>query len=200
METPTPTPSAPLSRRLPLALSIVAVVVAVLGSTPVGHAAKGLIIPANSVGPAQLKPNAVTGPKVKDGSLRAADFARGQLPQGSVGPAGPAGATGTQGPAGPTGPPGPAGPAGPQGASPATAWAYAGPSGLQRAKGVVSSELTGAGTYRVTFGRDLSACVIVASPTTATGTASVGKSDTNWTIVYSVAGGQLSDFAIAAFC
>jgi hypothetical protein len=52
MRSSTPTQGTPLARRLPLVLSVVAVVVAVLGSTPVGNAAKGLVVPANSVGAA----------------------------------------------------------------------------------------------------------------------------------------------------
>ncbi|HXY80682.1 MAG TPA: hypothetical protein VEH55_04880 [Gaiellaceae bacterium] len=68
-----------------------------LGGT--GYAA--LVLPANSVGTAQLKNGAVTSLKVKSGSLLATNFKAGQLPRG---PAGPTGATG---PIGPTGPPGP---------------------------------------------------------------------------------------------
>jgi hypothetical protein len=45
----------------------------------------------NTVGSKQLKKNAVTAVKVKDGSLLGADFAPGQLPAGATGPAGPAG-------------------------------------------------------------------------------------------------------------
>ena len=60
-------------------------------------------LPANSVGKRQLKSNAVTGAKVVDGSLKAKDFAAGQLPQVEPGPAGPAGPAG---PGGPDGPPG----------------------------------------------------------------------------------------------
>ena len=60
-------------------------------------------LPANSVGKRQLKDNAVTGQKVANGSLLAADFARGALP---AGPLGPAGAAGPAGPAGATGPQG----------------------------------------------------------------------------------------------
>jgi hypothetical protein len=66
-------------------------------------------LPANSVGKKQLKRNAVTSPKVKNGSLKADDFAAGELP------AGPAGATGARGAAGPQGPRGAAGLRGPQG-------------------------------------------------------------------------------------
>ena len=86
-----------MNGKIPLVLSVVAVVIAVLGTTSVGQAAKRLVIPAASVGAAQLKSNAVVSSKVKNGSLLATDFKSGQLP------AGPAGATGA---AGPTGPPG----------------------------------------------------------------------------------------------
>lgn len=51
-----------------------------------------VVLPANSVGTKQIKSGAVTGAKVKDKSLTAADF------KGSV--QGPAGAQGPQGPAG----------------------------------------------------------------------------------------------------
>lgn len=51
----------------------------------------------NSVGPRHLKANAVSSPKVDDGSLRSRDFASGQLPQGEQGP------PGLQGPPGPPG-------------------------------------------------------------------------------------------------
>lgn len=51
-------------------------------------------LPRNSVGTKQLKRNAVTTAKVKNRSLRAQDFARGQLPAGARGPAGPAGPAG----------------------------------------------------------------------------------------------------------
>lgn len=58
-------------------------------------------LPAKSVGTKQLKPNSVTGVKVKDGSLTARDFRAGDLPVGRVGPpgeTGPAGPVGRRGP------------------------------------------------------------------------------------------------------
>src|SRR5689334_22001130 len=80
-----------------------------------------------------LKRNSVTTKHVKDGTLKRADFARGQLPgagpagrdgsAGRDGAMGAAGATGALGPAGPqgdrgpTGDRGPAGERGPQGVS-----------------------------------------------------------------------------------
>jgi hypothetical protein len=93
-----------MRNRWPAVLSITALLVAVLGSTPAGEAALNAL-PRNSVGPIQLKNDAVTSVKVRNGSLLAADFRAGQIPQGPQGPAGAAG---------------PAGPAGPQGAAGAT--------------------------------------------------------------------------------
>ncbi len=66
-------------------------------------------LPKNSVGTQQLKKNAVTGVKVKDGSLSSADFVAGTLLMGDTGATGAAGATGATGPQGETGVAGPAG-------------------------------------------------------------------------------------------
>ena len=95
-----------------LVVSFCALVVA-LGGT--GYAVTQL--PRNSVGTAQIRNNAVTGAKVKAGSLEASDFRPGQLATGAQGPAGPAGASGPAGATGPQGPAGPAGATGPQGPS-----------------------------------------------------------------------------------
>lgn len=99
-------------------LAATALVVAVFGSTPLGHAAE-LMLARNSVGAAQLTRNAVTGvkirkdavtgAKVKNGTLLAADFKAGQVP---AGPQGPKGDPGPQGPKGDPGLPGPKGDAG----------------------------------------------------------------------------------------
>jgi hypothetical protein len=79
-----------------------------------GSARESVVLPPNSVGTRH----------VKDGSLLARDFARGQLPRGRRGQAGQAGERGSAGERGPQGPvetagakgdPGPAGPAGPPG-------------------------------------------------------------------------------------
>lgn len=91
--------------KLPIALSLAALVIAVLGSTPVGDAASRLVLPKNSVGTAQLKPGAVIGSKIKPGSIRAEHFKAGQLPQGSSGPAGPPGPKGDKGEKGDRGEP-----------------------------------------------------------------------------------------------
>jgi hypothetical protein len=74
-------------------------------------------LPRNSVGPAQLKRNAVTSAKVKPRSLLASDFRRGQLPAGPEGPPGARGAEGATGARGAEGARGPQGPQGPAGAT-----------------------------------------------------------------------------------
>jgi len=76
----------------PMVVALVALLAALAGTS---YAAVQL--PANSVGTKQLKKNAVTGKKVKNRSLKAADFAAGQLPKG---PKGDQGAQGLQGPKG----------------------------------------------------------------------------------------------------
>ena len=83
-----------MRERLPLVLSVTALVVAVFGATPVGEAARNLVVPRASVGTLQLKKNAVTTAKVRNFSLTAADFKPGQLPRGPVGPQGPQGPPG----------------------------------------------------------------------------------------------------------
>jgi hypothetical protein len=55
-----------------------------------GGAYAAMKLKPNSVGTKQLKDNAVTGEKVKNGSLETGDFG-GQLPQGPKGAQGPAG-------------------------------------------------------------------------------------------------------------
>ena len=86
-----------MSSRLALAMSASALVVSVLGATPVGSAVASAL-PRNSVGPLQLKrnavgpqklaPNAIRTGHVLDGSLLATDFKAGQIPAGPKGDAG----------------------------------------------------------------------------------------------------------------
>jgi hypothetical protein len=77
------------------AVGFVALFVALSGS-----AYAAINLPAGSVGTQQLRNGAVTGSKVRPGSLYARDFRPGQLPRGAQGPqgvAGPPGAPGAQG-------------------------------------------------------------------------------------------------------
>ena len=74
--------------RASLLLSAVALLVALLGATPLGEAAMEAALPRGSVGTEELRDGAVTGAKVKDRSLLARDFKSGQLPRGPQGPPG----------------------------------------------------------------------------------------------------------------
>jgi hypothetical protein len=68
-----------------------------------GTSYAAITLPRNSVGPKQLKANAVTSAKVKNGSLLKKDFKAAQLPAGAQGPAGAPGAKGDKGDKGETG-------------------------------------------------------------------------------------------------
>lgn len=114
-----------------MGVAVVALFVALTGTSIAAVSA----LPKNSVGARELKNGAVgtkelkgrsvtfgkiaagaiTSGLVRNGSLRATDFAVGQLPGGSIGPVGPAGPIGPVGPTGPAGPPGPKGDQGPRG-------------------------------------------------------------------------------------
>ncbi|HEX6713133.1 MAG TPA: collagen-like protein [Thermoleophilaceae bacterium] len=82
-----------------------------------GGGAYAASLPRNSVGTPQLKKNAVTSAKVKNGSLKAADFAKGQLPVGTKGDTGPQGLNGDPGANGAPGTPGTPGTAGADGSA-----------------------------------------------------------------------------------
>ncbi|HKB20819.1 MAG TPA: hypothetical protein VKC65_07365 [Gaiellaceae bacterium] len=90
------------SPKTPTVIAVTALVVAALAATPIGQAAGRIVLGKNSVGTVQLKKNAVTSAKVRDGSLRAADFGAGQLPAGPQGPKGDTGDRGAQGDPGPS--------------------------------------------------------------------------------------------------
>src|SRR3954462_1448514 len=87
-----PDKEGPMRRfRLPSPSMVVACVALIVAMGGTGYAA--LKIPRNSVGNKQLRTNAVTSAKVKNGTLRVTDFSRAQI-AGLVGPIGPAGPAG----------------------------------------------------------------------------------------------------------
>jgi hypothetical protein len=160
-----------------------------------------------------LPRNSVTTVQVKDHSLLAKDFARGQIPRGPVGPAGPAGAAG---------PAGPAGPAGAAGSAAASKWVLVNPNGSIAAQsGGISITTHTTGTYIVNFGSALDTKLILASPGvandggprgdvvagpcggTATGQTCATGNDTSHVIVqtYNTANAALADhsFYVAVF-
>lgn len=112
-----------MSKRLRGKLTYANVMVSLLALVVLGSGsayAAGQLLGRGTVGTKQLKRGAVTSAKVRNKSLRAIDFAPGQLPGGSRGSEGKRGADGKRGATGPRGPEGargPAGPAGPQGPS-----------------------------------------------------------------------------------
>jgi len=93
--------------RLPMIFSITALLVAVLGVTPLGDAAYNAVVPRNSVGTLQLQRNAVKAAKIApnairtghvlDGTLLVNDFKAGQIPQGPKGDKGDKGDKGNAG-------------------------------------------------------------------------------------------------------
>jgi hypothetical protein len=100
----------------------------------------------------RLPKNSVTTYQVKDFSLLARDFKRGQLPAGPVGPQGPAGA---QGPAGPAGPAGTA----------AAKWAIVRPDGgiVAQSGGITLAAKPASGQYLLNIGSSVAGKPIVVS-------------------------------------
>jgi hypothetical protein len=80
----------------PSAATVIACVALLASLSGVSYA-DVLNVPVNSVGTKNLKPNAVISSKVKDHSLLAVDFKRGQLPAGEPGPKGDKGDAGAPG-------------------------------------------------------------------------------------------------------
>ncbi|HEX8207537.1 MAG TPA: hypothetical protein VF587_15845 [Solirubrobacteraceae bacterium] len=79
------------------------------------NSVKAKQIASRAVGTAELKNNAVNSRKVRDGSLKRADFAANELPAGAAGPQGPQGPQGVPGAKGDPGAQGGDGPTGPAG-------------------------------------------------------------------------------------
>lgn len=106
----------------------------------------------------QLARNSVTTIQVKDRSLLAKDFKRGQIPRG---PAGPQGAIGPQGP---TGAQGPAGPQGPAGSSNIRWAAVRADGGIAASSGGVTLAAKPAdGQYLINFGTSAAGRLVLAS-------------------------------------
>jgi hypothetical protein len=142
-----------LGKRHPSPALVVACVALFVALAGTGVAAVEVLVPKDSVGTAQIRNSAVISSKVKDHSLNAKDFAKGQIP------AGPAGATG------PTGAVGPAGPIGPG----ISTWAIVKANGtLDKASGVTTVTRKSVGVYDVAFAIDVTNCSLVAGAGTDT--------------------------------
>jgi Collagen triple helix repeat (20 copies) len=112
-----------MRERIPIVLSVTALVVAVLGATSLGEAAReqlrGVAFARNAdkVDGIHASRRPMAGRLLPLGKNRKFPASALPLTRGPRGPAGPAGATGATGPAGSAGPAGPAGPTGPAGAT-----------------------------------------------------------------------------------
>jgi hypothetical protein len=180
--------------RRPSPAMIVACIALAVALGGVGYAAT--VLPANSVGALQLKPNAVNSSKVLNRSLLRVDFRANQIPAGPAGAAGPKGDKGDPG-------------------APGTAlWAIVhedgsidSPSG---SSGVTAHFKTGTGEYRIQFNRSVASCAIVVTPAfgmrtiAAANQALSGSVEATDVVVaeLDVTKGKLADgpFYIAAFC
>ncbi|QWF22603.1 collagen-like protein [Nocardioides sp. LMS-CY] len=192
-----------------LVLAILALVVAT-GMTSAYAAAK--------ITTKQLAKNAVTSPKIKDGTIKVRDLAPGTVAslRGSAGPEGRDGAAGPVGPSGGTGPAGQQGQPGRDGRDAVAIWASVDAFGdlVHHAPEVVAADWHTNGTFSVEFGRDISNCALAATlngsdfaqPRTIWADAETATSAMVRTYGYGVQGGvgtwALSSFpfTITAYC
>ena len=184
------------TNRLPVALSVAALVVAVLGVTPLGEAARKTVRVALFARNAGMVNGIKASRRPVPGRLLALDrtgrFPASVLrppPPGVRGPMWPRGFTGAAGPPGPPGPEGeqgPAGPAGPPGepGTGAALWVAVAPDGsVLRSRGGATVERVGVGTYDVTSPAAVGECAALATVgvpdgTSSTATGQVGASTT----------------------
>jgi hypothetical protein len=169
-----------VSKRLPSILAATALVIALLGATPLGHAARNIV---ESIPPFAKKANyaPTAGNALRlNGHKASSTGAPGTIPvlnrlgklpssinaRGPRGPQGPEGSQGTTGPQGQAGPDGAKGDPGPNGTSALRLWAVVHDDGtIPDESGVVGPIIhDGTGLIQVQFNRDLSQCTAVASP------------------------------------
>lgn len=198
-----------------LVLAILALVVAT-GMTSAYAAAK--------ITTKQLAKNAVTSPKIKDGTIKVRDLAPGTVarlrgasgPAGKDGAAGPVGPVGAGGPTGQNGTDGQDGRDGQNGRDAVAVWASVDAFGdlVHHAPEVVAADWHSNGTFTVEFGRDISSCALAATlngsgfaqPRTIWADAETATSAMVRTYGYGVQGGvgtwALSSFpfTITAYC
>jgi hypothetical protein len=152
-------------------MSSIAVFFVLGGATAFAAAQLG----SNTVGTKQLKKNAVVSSKVKNGSLKAADFQSGQLPRGETGPKGETGARGETGAKGDAGAPG----------APGTAKAAAVVSAAGTASSVIGGLQTkseGGGLYCISLPGQSVANLIVSTDYNSSSTTEWDPTDGQYTI------------------
>jgi hypothetical protein len=170
-------------KRVSVVLGMSAVIVAVLGASPVGEAAGEAVRVAlfaknagkvNGIKAARTPKAGRLLPLGADGK-----FPASVVPPGPPGLRGPAGPIGPQGPVGPTGPAGPAGPRGEKDdpGEPATTLfaVVAADAALVRGTGVATVARLAPGSYEVTFARGIADCAHVATLAVAEAAGATGQ-------------------------
>lgn len=143
-----------------LVVSLLALLVAIGGTS---YAAVHLA--RNTVTSATVKDDSIRSRDVRDGGLKAKDFARGQLPRGATGPQGEPGPPGEQGEQGERGPAGWTGPAGDPGFTGTFFAARLDSDGtLREHVNVASASRDAVGTYSVHVTGAPTQCVATATP------------------------------------
>jgi hypothetical protein len=200
-------------RVVPTVLAVAALVIAVLGSTPLGEAAGKRVVRVALFAKNADKVDGLNASRSPRPGALIALGASGRFPASVLPPRerGPAGPPGAQGPVGPRGEPGPAGPAGPAGAPATALWAVVAADGsIVRGSGTADARQTATGSYEVTFGVPITECatlVALAAPdgagSTATGQAGASpRSDTVITVETETSTGSNADraFQLAILC
>jgi hypothetical protein len=198
--------------RLPLVLSTTALLVAIFGATPLGHAAGRVV---HAVPPFATRAGFAKFAGTADNAKRLAGHKASATPRaGDIPVLGPSGklpaSIGAVGPGGPQGASGPAGARGPKGdaGEPATSlWAAVRADGaLVQGNGVVSVTKEATGQYAVTFTQDVSSCAVLADQTSRIVRASAAEATGGAVvkvITYVPSGTfpyQDGAFAVAVFC
>lgn len=155
-------------------IATVALMVA-LGGTSI--AAYPLLVPRNSVGPAQLRRGAVRSREVKDHSLEKRDFSSSAV-RALRGARGPQGAIGPQGPTGPAA---------------VEFFAWINTAGEHPIGDATGSSHTAPGVYTVSFGRSMAGCAITVTVGTSDASTVQGTANVNLNSDGSV-GVQVYDF------
>jgi hypothetical protein len=194
-----------MTKRFPIIVSVVALLVACLGATPFGQAAGNVV--ATIVPYAKMAGAAKNAAKLNGHRSSTAPLA-GQIPvldrdgklPASLGGVGPQGPPGRQGDQGPKGDPGE------KGDPAATLWAMVDWDGrLIHGSGVTGAQRLGTGTYQVDFNRNVSGCaqlgtVISATPFQISYVGVSGQPQSIMASLGSAAGPGDGAFYVAVFC
>ena len=188
-----------------MAVAFIALCVGVTGGAFAAATIDGGDIENGSITKKDLHKNSVNSKKVENKTLKANDFAPGELKDGVQG------IQGLEGPKGDKGAPGADGVDGADGADATALWAVVnGSTGtVFRGSHVISSTRNGQGSYTVKFDQNVATCAFLATiggndlvlPKGAIGTARTPSEEDSVNVaVFDAAGFQDGDFTVAVFC